>query len=145
MTDTKTRLKSMVDDNISSIQMMGEKLGMELDDVVSLLNEMINEGMIEGHVTGDGLRFFREKVEVSKAPKIHAEDDVPDFLKYDTRPGKIIALIGFIVVIAGLVVSYSASESQSAFLLNAAALLLLAGVFLMMLGGYQVSRRPAPM
>jgi hypothetical protein len=134
----------MVDDNISSIQIMSEKLSMEMNKVESLLNEMISEGFVEGHVTADGLRFFREKVKVSEAPTIPAEDDMPDFMSYNTRPGKIIAIIGLIVVVAGLIVSYISSESHSPFLLNAAALLLLAGFILMMLGGYQVSRRPVP-
>ena len=145
MTDYKDRLKTMVEENISSIQVMSEKLGVESEEIVSLLNEMISEGMIEGHVTSDGLRFFRERIKVSEAPKIPAHEDVPAFLKYNTRPGRIVAVLGFIVVIAGLVVSYVSSESQSPFLLNAAALLLLVGFLLICLGGYQVGRRPAPM
>ncbi|MFW9968147.1 MAG: hypothetical protein ACFFEA_13410 [Candidatus Thorarchaeota archaeon] len=145
MTDAKIRLKTLVEDNISSIQMMSERLGIEMEEVVSLLDEMIIEGSIEGQVTPDGLRFFRSKVRVSEAPKVQVQDEGPAFLKYNTRPGKIIAILGFIAVLAGLGVSYVASESQSVLLLNTAMLLLLAGIIIMILGAYQVGRRPAPM
>ncbi|MHA2118814.1 MAG: hypothetical protein ACW98J_07830 [Candidatus Thorarchaeota archaeon] len=145
MTDTKTRLKAMVDENVSSIQLMSERLGVEMDEVVTLLEEMISDGSVEGQVTQDGLRFFRETVKVSEAPKIPVQQDVPDFMKYDSRPGKIMVIIGFAIIVAGLVVSYMASDSHSAFLLYEAAFLLLIGIILIMLGGCQVGRRPTPM
>jgi hypothetical protein len=135
----------MIKENISSIQMMSERLGVGMEEVISLLNEMISEGSLEGQVTPDGLRFFREKVKVSEAPKIELRDEGPAFLKYNTRPGKIIAIMGFAVVIVGLGASYMAAEAQSIIFLNASLLLLGIGFILMMLGGCQVSRRPAPM
>jgi hypothetical protein len=100
---------------------------------------------VEGHVTQDGQRFFRETVKVSEAPKIPVQQDVPDFMKYDARPGKIMVIIGFVLIFAGLVISFMSSESHSAFLLYEAAFLLLIGVILMMIGGCQISRRPTPM
>jgi hypothetical protein len=145
MTDAKIQLKTLVEDNISSIQMMSERLGFEMQEVVFLLNEMISEGSLEGQVTPDGLRFFRKKVRISEAPKVQVQDEGPAFLKYNTRPGKIIAILGFTIAIVGLGFSFIASESQSALLLNVAMLLLLVGTIIMILGAYQVGRRPAPM
>jgi hypothetical protein len=144
MKDTRTRLKVMIDENVSSIQLMSERLGVEMDEVVSLIKEMIAEGSVEGQVAQDGLRFFREKVKVSEAPKIPVHQDVPDFIKYDSRPGKISVIIGLAIAITGLGVSYMASESHSAYLLNAAAILLLVGAIMIMVGGCQVGRRPTP-
>ena len=145
MTDTKTRLKVMVDANVSSIQLMSERLCVEMDEVVSLLEEMISAGSVEGHITQDGQRFFRETVKVSEAPKIPIQQDDPDFIKYDAHPGKIMVIIGFVLIVAGLVVSFMSSESHSTYLPNEAAFLLLIGVILMMLGGCQIGRRPTPM
>ncbi len=145
MTDAKIRLRTLVEDNVSSVQMMSERLGVEMEEVVSLLNEMIGEGSIEGQVTPDGLRFYRSKVRVSEAPRVPVKDEGPAFLKYNTRPGRIMAILGFIAVIAGLGVSFIASESQSVFMLNVSMLLLLVGTIIMILGAYQVGRRPAPM
>ncbi|MHA2005552.1 MAG: hypothetical protein ACW960_15925 [Candidatus Thorarchaeota archaeon] len=145
MTDAKARLRAMVDENISSIQVMSERMGLEMEEVIFLLNEMIGEGSLEGQVTPDGLRFFRDKVKVSDAPKIELPDEGPAFLRYDTRPGKIIAILGLAVLIIGLGVSYIAAETQSPLFLNVAMMLLGIGTILMMVGGCQVSRRPAPM
>ncbi|MFW9911512.1 MAG: hypothetical protein ACFFEU_03520 [Candidatus Thorarchaeota archaeon] len=145
MSHTRTQLREMVEDNISSIQLMSERLGIEMDEVVSILNEMIVEGTLEGQVTPDGLRFFRKDVEVSKAPKIEVVDEVPAFLRYDSRPGKIIATIGLAILLIALGASYIASEIQSSTLLNQAIVMIGIGILLMIIGGYQVGRRPTPM
>jgi len=145
MSDAKSQLKQMIENNISSIQLMGERLGIGMVDVVSLLNEMIAEGSAEGHFTSDGRRFFRKDVEVSKAPKIEMSDEDPNFLKYDSRPGRIITIIGLVIVLIGMGVSYFAAESQSLTLLDAAIVAIGIGILLMIIGGYQVSQRPTPM
>ena len=124
---------------------MSDRLGIEMEDVVSMLNEMIGEGSLEGQVTPDGQRFFRKEVEVSKAPRITVSDEGPAFLRYDSRPGKIIGIIGLIVILIGLGISYLASESQSFAMLNQAIAAIGIGILLMIIGGYQIGRRPTPM
>ncbi|MFW9803014.1 MAG: hypothetical protein ACFFFC_10195 [Candidatus Thorarchaeota archaeon] len=145
MSDPRIQLREMVENNISSIQLMSDRLGVEVDKVASMLNEMVTEGSLEGKITLDGLRFFRKDVEVSKAPKIEISDEGPAFLRYDSRPGRIIAIIGLVVVFIGMGVSYFAAESQSLTLLNQAIAAIGIGILLMIIGGYQVSRRPTPM
>lgn len=145
MTDSKIRLKGLIDENISSIQILSEKLDIEMDEVLVLLNELLMDGEIEGHITPDGLRFFREKVKISDRPAVSVEDEGPEFLRYNTRPGKIIVLIGFIIIIFGLILSYVASSTHSFDILNMTALVLAIGLLCMMIGGYQIARRPTPM
>ena len=145
MSDPKTQLRELVENNISSIQLMSDRLGVEMEDVVSILNEMIVEGSLEGQVTPDGQRFFRKDVEVSKAPKMAVSDEGPAFLRYDSRPGKIIGIIGLIAILIGLGLSYLASESQSFTMLNQAEAAIGIGILLIVIGGYQIARRPTPM
>lgn len=144
MTDTKTQLKDMINENVSSIQIMSDKLEIEMEEVIALLNELLADGSIEGTITKDGLRFFRDKVKLSDRPSVTIEDEGPKFLKYNTRPGKIITIIGFSIVICGLVLSYVASSTHSFEMLNLTALVLAIGLGCMMIGGYQVARRPTP-
>lgn len=74
----------MVESNINLIQPMSDRLCVEMEDVVSMLNVMTSEGSLEGQVIPDGQRFYRKDVEVSKAPQIGVSDNGPAFLKYDS-------------------------------------------------------------
>ena len=67
--DLKTRLYQIVAENkISSLDMMSDIIGTDEELVRSVLEELVDEGALEGSFTPDGQRFFLTEVTVSTAP-----------------------------------------------------------------------------
>ena len=80
-------------------------------------------------------------MKVSVAPVISREDEQPGFLTYNTRPGKIIALIGFLVLAGGLTFNTFVQDIQGQ---NFAAILILVGLLVFLIGLYWIARRGTP-
>lgn len=141
MTDSRKLLQDLIEDNVSSTQIMSSKTGISQKEVITILEEMLNEGIIKGQLTTDGERFFRGDAKVSEKPSIPVKLDEPAFMSYNTRPGRIIATLGFIIVIIGLVIVSLAADFV---MQNVAATVLLIGTALLLAGCYQIGRRKAP-
>jgi len=142
MDDLREKLRNMiVVEDISAIQIMSERTGLSEDDVRDVLHEIVEAGELSGHFTPDGSRFFRDDIPPPPATK-GPEEEPPEFMKYDTRPGRIVATIGFIVVVGSLVGRVIVSGSVAAE--NVAHISLLAGLVVLMAGCYQIGRRPTP-
>ena len=141
MTDSKKVIQDLIEDNVSATEIMSSRAGIPKDEVVAILETLLNEGTIKGHLTSDGERFFREDAKVSEKPSIPGEIDEPAFMSYDTRPGRIIATFGFIIVIVGLVIVSIAADFV---MQNIAAAVLLVGTALLLGGCYHIGRRKAP-
>jgi hypothetical protein len=142
MYDKKEKLVSLImNHNVSAIAILSEKLELDQDAVIELINELVSENGLHGIISEDGVRFYRSDAKVSDAPVIHREDKMPEFLSYDTRPGKVIAIIGFIVLIgAGLVNYYSTDVTEE----NFAAILFLVGLAIFLSGLYLVTKKETP-
>ena len=142
MEDKKSLLVNLIlNKNISAIVTLSEKLGIEPDDVVSMLNELLISGELIGSLTEDGSRFFKSSVKVSNAPIIHRDEKLPKFLSYNTKPGKVIAIIGFLVLAGGLIANALAADVTEQ---NFAAILILVGLLVFLIGLYLVARRGTP-
>ena len=141
MTDSKNELKELIEENVSSTQVMSERLGISREDVISIIEELLREGAVVGHLTEDGERFFRKEVKVSDLPVIHSDDGEPDFLAYNSRPAITTSIIGVLVLIIGAILSSIATEPG---LLNASAGIIIIGLALILFGGYQIGRRKTP-
>ncbi len=127
--------------NVSAIAILSEKLELDEEAIIELINELISEDKLHGMMSEDGARFFRSDAKVSDAPVIHRDDTMPEFLSYDTRPGKVIAIIGFIVLIgAGLINYYSTDVTEE----NFAAILFLVGLAIFLSGLYLVTKKETP-
>jgi len=129
-------------DDLSSVQMMSSKLGIPQEEVRTLLTELTQEGTLNGHLTDDGERYFRRDAKVSEAPVIHRKDDLPDFMMFDTRPGKVAALFGLVVTIIGVYGLTTAGGNLH--MENFGVILMLIGVAVIMIGCFYISMRKTP-
>ena len=134
-----TRL--ILQENISAIAILRERTGLKTDDVIDMINELMGKGKLNGTLTEDGSRFFKSTVKVSDARVIPRDEKLPEFLSYNTKPGKVTAIVGFLILASGAVVTVFASDLQEQ---NFAALLMLIGLLVFLLGLYFIARRGAP-
>ncbi|MBN2230069.1 MAG: hypothetical protein JW779_10825 [Candidatus Thorarchaeota archaeon] len=142
MEDKKQLLIQIImEENVSAIVTMGERLGIDPDDVITMIGNLVSEGRLNGTLTEDKVRFFKSSVKVSEAPVIPREDKPPSFLNYNTKPGKLTALIGFIIIAAGLVVNSFATTIEEA---NFAAIVIFFGLLVLFAGLYFIARRNSP-
>ena len=142
MSDSKSQLVNLViEHNVSAIITMSEKLKIEPEAVIEMINELLSEGKLQGTISEDGARFFRSDAKVSDAPVIPREEEHPDFLSYDTRPGYAIAIIGAIILIGGGIISIYATDTTEQ---DFAAILFMVGLLILFTGLYLVTRRDTP-
>ncbi|MHA1927752.1 MAG: hypothetical protein ACTSV2_04125 [Candidatus Thorarchaeota archaeon] len=142
MHDNKEKLVSLImKHNVSAIAILSEKLKLDEEAVIELINELISENGLHGMISEDGVRFFRSDAKVSDAPVILRDDKLPEFLSYDTRPGKVIATIGFIILIgSGLILNYATDITEE----NFGAGLFLVGLVIFLAGLYLVTKKDTP-
>ncbi len=141
MTDSKKLLQDLIEDNVSATEIMSNRTGIPKGEVIAILEELLSEGTIRGHLTSDGERFFRHDAKVSEKPSIPGKLDEPSFMSYDTRIARYVAAIGSIIVLAGLAIVSIAADFV---MQNIAAAVLLVGTALLLSGCYQIGRRKAP-
>ena len=142
MSEKKEKLINLVvKHNVSAIVTMSEKLEIEPEAVVELIDELISEGKLQGAITEDGKRFFRSNAKVSEAPVIEREEKIPEFLIYNTRPGYVIAIIGAVILGGGAIVNINATDSTEQ---DFAAGLFLIGLLILFAGLYLVAKRKTP-
>jgi DNA-binding Lrp family transcriptional regulator len=142
MSEKKNELIDLVMDlNVSAIQILADRLGITADEVTELINELLEEGKLKGSLTEDSTRFFRSEVKLSEAPRIARDDDQPSFMKFNARPAKITAIVGFIIIAGGLIVNAYALDTVEQ---NFAAVLIFLGVMITLAGAYLLSQRKTP-
>ena len=60
MSEAKEQLVHFIlDEDLSSIQLMSWRLGISQEEVRGILDELIGEGKLIGYISKDGARFFR--------------------------------------------------------------------------------------
>ncbi len=143
MTNTRERLVHLVNvDDLSSVPMMSSKLGISQEEARILLTELTQEGTLDGHLTENGERYFRHDAKVSEAPVIERRKDVPDFMLFDTRPGKAAALFGLAVAIIGTYGLMNAGGDVR--MEDFGTVLMLIGVVVILAGCFYISMRKTP-
>ncbi len=143
MTNMKERLVHLVNvDDLSSVQMMSSDLGIAEEEVRILLTELTQEGTLNGYLTEDEERYFKRDAKVSEAPVIPRKEDVPDFMKFDTRPGKIAAIFGLALAAIGAYGLVTAGDNLQ--MENFGAVLTLIGVIVTMAGAFYLTMRKTP-
>lgn len=142
MSDKKEKIVSLImTHNVSAIAILSKKLELDPDAVIELINELVSENVLHGLISEDGVRFFRSDAKISDAPVIHRDDKMPEFLSYDTRPGKVIAIIGFIVLIGAGIVNYYATDVPER---DFAAILFFVGLIIFFGGLYLATKKQMP-
>ncbi len=142
--DTRTRdlLRTLIlDGDISAIEILSKRTGRAEEEVVAILEDMVATGEIDGYLTPDRRRFFRRDVTPPEGT-VGKDEYVPEFLAYETRLWRAVALVGLVIVIAGASAVWVFSEDVQA--QNVSTLLLTTGLVIMIVGCYQIGRRPAP-
>ena len=103
--DLKTRLYQIVAENkISSLDMMSDMVGTDEEMIRSALEELVNEGSLEGSFTPDGQRFFLSEITISTAPLAETQDSGYEIEVADTRNGKYVLISGLVMMIAGYII-----------------------------------------
>ena len=128
--------------DLSAIQLLAGEIGLTEEETRELLVEILREGLIDGYITDDGKRIFKNRVDVSDKPVIQGKEKLPDFLSYSTTPGRVVAIIGFLVVIAAIIIL--ATSGGIIYNENLGTGLLLLGVLVTLFGCYWVGRRKTP-
>ncbi|MFW9847871.1 MAG: hypothetical protein ACFFF4_01960 [Candidatus Thorarchaeota archaeon] len=141
--DVKERLTHLVNEqDLSAIQLLASEVGLTEEETLEILRIALNEGLIDGYITEDNKRIFKHDVAVSDRPSIAGEETPPDFLSYNSAPGKAIAFIGFLVIIAALIIL--ATSGGIIYYENLGTIFLLFGVVITLSGCYWVGRRKTP-
>ena len=142
MSEKKDELVDLVlNENVSAIQILVDRLGITSDEVIDLINDLLKEGKLNGTITEDGSRFFKSDVKLSEAPTIERSEDLPDFMSFNSKPGMVTAIIGFIIIAAGVIVNTYSSDALEQ---NFAAILILLGMLIAFTGLYCLSQRKTP-
>jgi hypothetical protein len=127
--------------NVSAIQILSDRLEITPDEVRKIIEELIEEGKLKGSLTEDGDRFFKSEVKLSNAPSIGREDKLPDFLNFNARPAITVAIVGFLIIAAGLIFNSMTTDMVGQ---NIATVLLFIGLCVTMVGMYWFSQRKTP-
>ncbi len=139
----KKRLTHLVNEqDLSAIQLLASEVGLTEEETLEILRGTLKEGLIDGYITEDNKRIFKNAVTVSDRPSISGEETPPDFLSYNSAPGKAVACIGFLVIIAALVIL--ATSGGIIYYENLGTLFLLFGVVVTLSGCYWIGRRRTP-
>jgi hypothetical protein len=142
MSDKRSDLVNLVmDENVSAIQILVDRLEITSEEVMELIEELVDEGKLNGSLTEDGKRFFKSEVKLSDAPTIEREEKPPSFLQFNRKPGIITVVIGFIILAAGLIINSFAVEYAEQTL---AGIVNFTGLIIIMGGFYWISLRKTP-
>ncbi len=142
MTDNKSKLVILVNkENVSAIRIMGDILEISPEEVIKLIEDLCATGTIHGSITDDGERFYKSEIKLSDAPVIPGGDQIPAFMKFDTRPGIISSIIGFAIIALGLFLNANALDFVEQ---DFGAITMFLGVFILFSGMYCLSRRKTP-
>jgi hypothetical protein len=140
--EKKSQLKQLIlKENISAIVVISEKLSIDPETAIAMIDELITEGQMIGSFSEDKSRFFKSAVTVSKAPVIPREEKPPEFMSYNSKPGKVMASIGFLILAGGVIINAFATDIQEQ---TFASILILIGLLVFLIGLYSIARRGAP-
>lgn len=142
MSEKKEELIDLIlNRNVSAIQILSDKLEVTSDEVIELIQELVEEGSLDGSLTADSKRFFKREVKLSHAPAIEREEKPPDFMSFNARPAIATTIVGFLIIAAGVIVNALALDIVEQ---NFAAVLIFVGLLVTMIGLYSISRRKTP-
>lgn len=129
-------------ENLSSIEVMSKELGLGQDEIRTMLQELIGQGVLKGRITEDGLRFFQDGIRVSEQTSVSPHEMEPEFMRFNTKPGRYTAGIGLVVTAISYLTLVVAGGNVD--VENIAIAVMLVGIMLLMAGCYCVGRRKTP-
>lgn len=141
MSEVEEKLVSFIlEEEISSIQIMSRRLSLSQDEVRELLDNLTGSGKLIGYISKDGQRFFRHDLKQPHIDSKATDDYTPDHEKFDTRPGIIVSIIG-LIILAISAVFYASSDPNN---ILTPSISLFIGLAMFLIGCYCVSMRRSP-
>jgi hypothetical protein len=92
------------DKKISSLATMSDMSGADEELVRFILEELVDEGTLEGTFTIDGQRFFLSEVKVSAAPVASSKDGGYFIEKKDIKIPRLVLITGVAIMVVGYIV-----------------------------------------
>ncbi|MGY5872660.1 MAG: hypothetical protein RTV72_10475 [Candidatus Thorarchaeota archaeon] len=127
---------------VSSLEMISSITGIEEELVREAIEELVQEGTLQGLFTADGKRFFLSNVKTSAAPIVDSLDQGLEMKRADTKLAKGVGLGGFLMLIIGQILR-SLVEIHTGLEAAGTAIFML-GLGLLIAGWYQYSRLEPP-
>jgi hypothetical protein len=141
--DLKSRLYEMVAvGKISSLEMISNLTGLDELLVREAIDELVNEGTLEGAFAENGRRFFLADVTTSVAPIAGARDQDLEIKKANTKNAKYIGIIGVVMLIFGQILRSLVALHPG--MENAGTTFFMLGLVVLIVGWYQYSRLEPP-
>ncbi len=142
MDDKQSKIQDLVNkENVSSTLIIADRLGVTHEEAITLLKKSLDSGKIQGSLTEDGSRFYKSDVKLSDAPVIPTVDERPGFMKFNTRPGIISSVLGFIVIAFGVIVYILATDIVEQ---DFGVVLIFFGIVILIVGLYYLAQRKTP-
>ncbi|MHA1770458.1 MAG: hypothetical protein ACTSYL_07415 [Candidatus Thorarchaeota archaeon] len=112
------------------------------EEIVQIIQEMIQGGILKGHISDDGTRFFRQlDIPISS---IHHGEKPLEFIEYDSRPGIAAALVGLVAIFVVSILRPFLLGSGWYELELVYYYTILMGMTTILFGCYYVGKRPTP-
>ena len=141
--DLKTRLYLIITEmKISSLSMISEMVASNEEQTKTLLEELVEEGTLEGSFTDDGNRFFLSDVRVSTAPTVPTKVRGFQPKKVETRNGKLVLTSGLVMMIAGYLMR--ALNVFNVMFENAGVAFIMIGLMILIAGWLMITRADPP-
>ncbi len=141
--DLKTRLYQIITEKrISALSMLSDMVASDEEQTKALLEELVEEGALEGSFTHDGNRFFLSDVKVSSAPTALTKGKGFTIKKVETRNGKLVLSSGLVMMITGYLMR--GLIAFNAMFENAGVSFITTGLVILIVGGLMITRADPP-
>jgi hypothetical protein len=141
--DLKTRLHEIVTQNkISSLSMMSDIAGIDEEQICSILEELLDEGILEGTITPNGHRFFLSDVKISSAPTAPIRDNGYVVEEIDTKIPKLVLILGIAMMVAGYIMR--GFVTMLGILEHVGAAVVMVGLVVLIIGWLMISKANPP-
>ena len=97
------KLENLVNyEGYSSILFISERLDVNQETVLELLQKLIDAGKIQGTLSSDNTRFFKSEVKISSAPALPHQEPVVTVVKPNVKLGLYAIVAGIVIISVGL-------------------------------------------
>ena len=132
--DKKEALIELIrEESLSALALLSKRLLLDEEEIRNLIEVLMSEGAISGRLTEDGKRFFRSDLPTSEEQHSPLDDELPEYTKFSSYPGRMVVGWSFVILILSAVGILLApnNEIESFFYL-----LTFFGVILLIIGCY---------
>jgi len=141
--DLKNRLYQIVAENkISSLSMMRDIAGIDEAQIRSALEELAEEGTLDGTFTSDGERFFLSEVTFSNAPITSTKDEGYVIEYAESKVPKLVFLSGIVIMVVGYIVQGLMAHLETRE--DIGAVVSIVGLAVLIVGWLMISRANPP-